>query len=150
MFLMRLIDVGPWKWGFVVARALNEMSGFFMRDRITAAFETDRLLLHSGCNAGTGGFSVPVCSPEKDKCVCKGAKCMSVIGTEGHQVTLAWPQIGQCLFKSVPTQAQFCEIKSADSISEILYPILVLFPLLESFGEHFSFDMLYVLNLSNL
>lgn len=75
---------------------------------------------------------------------------MSVIGTEGHQVTLAWPQIGQCPFKSVPTQAQFCEIKSADSISEILYPILVLFPLLESFGEHFSFDMLYVLNLSNL
>lgn len=37
--------MGPWKWGFVVARALNEMSVFFMRDRITAAFETDRLLL---------------------------------------------------------------------------------------------------------
>lgn len=74
---------------------------------------------------------------------------MSVIGTEGHEATLAWPQTKQCLLKLVSTQAQFFEIKSADSISEVFYPILVLFPLLESFGEHFSFDMLCVLNLTD-
>lgn len=74
---------------------------------------------------------------------------MSTIGTGGHQVTPAWPQTEQCLLKSVSTRAQFCEVKFADSISEILYPILVLFPLLDSFGDHFPFDILYVLNLTN-
>lgn len=73
---------------------------------------------------------------------------MSVTGTEGHQATLAWPQTEQCLLKLVSTQAQFFEINSADSISEIFYPFLVLFPLLGSFGEHFSFDMC-VLNLTD-
>lgn len=42
---MRLIDMGHYQWGSVVARALNEMNLFLMRGRITVAPETVRLLL---------------------------------------------------------------------------------------------------------
>lgn len=42
---MRLIDMGHCHWGSVVARAVYEMSLLLMRDRITIAPETDKLLL---------------------------------------------------------------------------------------------------------
>lgn len=128
------------KCGTVVARSLNKMNFILMRNRITAALETDRVLLQSGYNISSGGFSVPVCSPE-DSYIYNSAKCdcMSLIrGTEDHQVTPGWPQAKQCPLKSVSLQAQFSTL----SYSEILYPISALLPLLESFGEHFPSDVL--------
>lgn len=76
---------------------------------------------------------------------------MSVIGTKGHQVnsSLASNWAVTAYASTHSESIWFCEVKSADSISEILYPISVHFPLLDSFGEHFPSDILYVLNLTN-